>query len=116
MLELLGDAQGNLLVQGPHPEKPALEVFHWFEMCDAVQSQTYEIDRIEVSNFVLPLYFTKDEQKGGRNDFLGRLVKEKGLASFGVAAGGYIGFFNPRTREHEQWSPRGTPKLKIVSR
>ena len=104
-LELLGDAQGNLLVQGPHPEKPALEVFHWFEMCDAVQDQTYAIDEIEVANFVLPLYFTKDEQEGGRNDFLGRLVKGKGLESFGVAAGGYIGFFNPRTREHEQWSP-----------
>jgi phospholipase C len=112
VLELLGDAQGNLLVQGPHPEKPALEVFHWFEMCDAVQSQTYEIDGIEVSNFVLPLYFTKDEQEGGRNDFLGRLVKGKGLGSFGVAAGGYIGFFNPRTREHEQWSPPKDAKAK----
>ena len=104
-LELLGDAQGNLLVQGPHPEKPALEVFHWFEMCDAVQSQTYKIDGIEVANFVLPLYFTKEEQEGGRNDFLGQLVKGKGLESFGVAAGGYVGFFNPRTRDHEQWSP-----------
>ena len=105
VLELLGDAQGNLLVQGPHPEKPALEVFHWFEMCDAVQSQSYKIDGVDVSNFVLPLYFTKDEQAGGRNDFLGRLVEGVGLQSFGVAPGGYIGFFNPRTREHEQWSP-----------
>ena len=112
VLELLADAQANLLVQGPHPEKPALEVFHWFEMCDAVQSQTYEIDGIEVSNFVLPLYFTKEEQEGGRNDFLGRLPKGKGLASFGVAAGGYIGFFNPRTREHEQWSPPKDAKAK----
>ncbi len=112
VLELVADAQVNLLVQGPHPEKPAVEVFHWFEMCDAVQSQTYEIDGIEVSNFVLPLYFTKDEQEGGRNDFLGRLVKGKGLASFGVAAGGYIGFFNPRTREHEQWAPPKDAKAK----
>lgn len=111
-LELLGDAQGNLLVQGPHPEKPSLEVFHWFEMCDAVQSQTYKIDGIEVSNFVLPLYFTRDEQEGGRNDFLGCLVKGKGLESFGVAAGGYIGFFNPRTREHEQWSPPKDTKAR----
>lgn len=111
-LELLGDAQGNLLVQGPHPEKPSLEVFHWFEMCDAVQSQTYKIDGIDVSNFVLPLYFTTDEQEGGRNDFLGRLTKGKGLESFGVAAGGYIGFFNPRTREHEQWSPPKDAKAK----
>ena len=28
-LELLGDAQGNLLVQGPHPTDPQREVFHW---------------------------------------------------------------------------------------
>ena len=111
-LELLGDAQGNLLVQGSHPEKPALEVFHWFEMCDAVQDQTYKIDGIDVANFVLPLYFTTDEQEGGRNDFLGQLVKGKGLESFGVAAGGYIGFFNPHTREHEQWSPPEDSKAK----
>ena len=104
-LELLADAQVNLLIQGPHPAKPTLEVFHWFEMCDAVQSQTYHVDGIEVSNFVLPLYFTKEEQEGGRNDFLGMLTKGKGLASFGVAPGGYIGFFNPQTRRHEQWTP-----------
>lgn len=118
-LELLGDAQGNLLVQGPHPENPALEVFHWFEMCDAVQAQTYRIDGVEVANFLLPLYFTKDEQEGGRNDFLGRLTKGKGLKSFGVAAGGYIGFFNPRTRQQEQWSPpedaQAKKRLKVKS-
>ena len=27
-LELIGDPQGNLLVQGPHPTKPGVEVFH----------------------------------------------------------------------------------------
>ena len=31
-LELLGDAQANLLVQGPHPADPKKVVFHWFEM------------------------------------------------------------------------------------
>ncbi len=104
-LELLGDSQGTLLVQGPHPGKPNMEVFHWFEMCDAVQAQTYKVDGIEVANFVLPLYFTKEEQEGGRNDFLGRVINGKGLDSFGVSAGGYIGFFNPKQRQHETWSP-----------
>lgn len=102
-LELLGDAQGNLLVQGPHPANPDKEVFHWFEMCDAVQSQSYEIDGIEVSNFVLPLYFTTEEQEGGRNDFLGRLSAGKGLRSFGVSPGGYIGYYDPQTRTHETY-------------
>jgi hypothetical protein len=103
-LELIGDAQGNLLVQGPHPKNAHQEVFHWFEMCDAVQLQTYVIDGVEVSNFVLPLYFTPGEQQGGRNDFLGRLTKGKGLNSFGVNPGGYIGFYDPQTRKHETYS------------
>lgn len=100
-LELIGDAQGNLLVQGPHPSNPHKEVFHWFEMCDAVQSQTYQIDGIEVANFVLPLYFTSEEQEGGRNDFLGYLSKGKSLRSFGVNPGGYVGYYDPQTRSHE---------------
>jgi phospholipase C len=105
-LELVGDAQGNLLAQGPHPTIAGREVFHWFEMCDAVQSQTYAIDNVEVANFVLPLYFTPGEQEGGRNDFLGTQDKA-GLAlnSFGVSPGGYIGFYDPVTGQHEQYSP-----------
>jgi hypothetical protein len=47
-------------------------VFHWFEMCDAVQSETYVIDGQSVSNFVLPLYFTASHERGSRNDFLVR--------------------------------------------
>jgi phospholipase C len=107
-LELVGDAEGNLLVQGPHPQNPAVEVFHWFEMCDAVQAQTYLIDGVEVSNFVLPLYFTIEEQEGGRNDFLGvRNVAGEALSSFGVSTGGYVGFYDPRTRTHETYARPG---------
>src|SRR5215210_8811420 len=43
-LELIGDPQTNLLVMGPHPMDEDRDVFHWFEMCDAVQAETYEID------------------------------------------------------------------------
>lgn len=111
-MELLADAQSNLLVQGPHPETPEREVFHWFEMCDAVQSQTYAIDDVEVSNFVLPLYFTPEEQEGGRNDFLGRLQKGKGLKSFGVSPGGYIGFYDPQTSSHITYAAAGDKKAQ----
>lgn len=111
-LELLGDSQGNLLVQGPHPEQPTMEVFHWFELCDAVQSQTYTIDGVEVSNFLLPLYFTSDEQKGARNDFLGTSRGGKKLQSFGVARGGYIGFYDPRTRQHNTYAAPGDEKAR----
>lgn len=103
-LELIGDPEVNLLVQGPHPADPQQYVFHWYEMCDAVQAETYKIDEIEVSNFLLPLYFTGSEEVGGRNDFLGRIHYGKTLGSFGVNPGGYIGFFNPATGEHETFS------------
>jgi len=102
-LELIGDPEANLLVAGPHPEDPKKEVFHWYEMCDAVQDETYEIDGVAVSNFVLPLYFTQFAEVGGRNDFLGRLTKGKPLQSFGINPGGYIGFYDPTTGKHRTW-------------
>lgn len=111
-LELLGDAQGNLLVQGPHPEDPNRQVFHWFEMCDAVQAQTYMLDGIEVANFVLPLYFTVEEQEGGRNDFLGRVKGRKALKSFGVAPGGYIGFYDPQANQQTTYTAPGDKQAR----
>ena len=106
-LELIADPEVNLLVAGPHPMKSSLDVFHWYEMCDAVQAETYKIDNVKVSNFVLPLYFTGSEEVGGRNDFLGRNHNGKTLRSFSVNPGGYVGFFNPQTGEHETFSMKG---------
>ncbi len=106
-LELIGDPEVNLLVAGPHPGNPKVDVFHWYEMCDAVQAETYQIDGVAVSNFVLPLYFTGSEEVGGRNDFLGRSHNGKTLRSFGVNPGGYVGFFNPVTGQHETFSMKG---------
>jgi hypothetical protein len=105
-LEMIADPEVNLLVQGPHPSDPRRAVFHWYEMCDAVQAEIYDIDGIEVSNFVLPLYFTGGDEKGGRNDFLGRPHGGKTLTSFGINPGGYIGFFDPRKNEHVTFSAR----------
>ena len=101
-LELIGDPEVNLLVAGPHPNPSVKrDVFHWYEMSDAVQSETYEIDGISVSNFVLPLYFTGGDEFDGRNDFLG-----SSLASFGVNPGGYVGFFDPKTGKHSTYSKK----------
>jgi hypothetical protein len=115
-LELTGDPENNLLVQGPDPRKPGKQVFHWFEMCDAVQDETYEIDQVAVSNFVLPLYFTSSNERGGRNDFLGTIVKgAKTLRSFSVNPGGYIGFFDPARKAEDKdvtWSLEDDPKGK----
>jgi hypothetical protein len=105
-LELVGDPEVNLLAMGPHPAQKR-DVFHWYEMCDAVQAETYEIDGIEVSNFVLPLYFTSSNERGGRNDFLGRKHEGKTLRSFNVNPGGYVGFYDPRKRDHATFAIEG---------
>jgi hypothetical protein len=112
-LELIGDPETNRLVSGPHPVEKSLRVFHWYEMCDAVQDQNYKVDGIEVSNFVLPLYFTRSNEKGGRNDFLGTLDDDgRPLESFGINKGGYIGFYNPQSRKHETFATAGDTRAK----
>lgn len=101
VLEMAMDPEVNLLAQGPHPDpnEGGRIVYHWYELCDAVQGETYEIDGVTVANFVLPLYFTQREEHQNHNDFLG--IK---LPSFGVAKGGYVGFFDPKTGKHDTWS------------
>jgi hypothetical protein len=103
-LELIMDPEANLLVRGPHPEDASRSVYHWYEVCDAVQAQSYEIDGIPVSNFVLPLYFTETEEKGSRNDFLGAREGQANVVSFGVAPGGYIGYYDSETGDHETYT------------
>lgn len=107
-LELIGDPETNLLVMGPHPVENR-DVFHWFEMCDAVQAEKYEIDGVPLSNFLLPLYFTgtrEVDEIGARNDFLGRSYGGQTLTSFGINPGGYVGFFDPQTGGHETFAIR----------
>ena len=115
-LELVGDPEVNLLVSGPHPAHPEKEVFHWYEMCDAVQDESYKLDGIDVSNFLLPLYFTGNAEEGGRNDFLGAHKGRKPLLSFGIAKGGYIGFYNPETGEHETHALKGDARARERAR
>ena len=112
-LELVGDPQVNLLVKGPHPNpNEQREVFHWFEMCDAVQAETYEIDGVRVSNFVLPLYFTGESETGSRNDFLGTRLGGATLQSFGVNPGGYVGFYDPELQGYDTFSLDGDALAK----
>lgn len=105
-LELAVDPEVNLFASGPHPEDPSRQVLHWYEVCDAVQDETYEIDGVAVSNFLLPLYFTTGEEAEGHNDFLGKKYDGKQLESFGINPGGYVGFFDPLTGEHDTHTMR----------
>jgi hypothetical protein len=112
-IELVGDPMNNLLVQGPHPEDARHMVFHMFELCDAVQSQSYEIDDVVVSNFVLPGYFTRGEAPGRANDFLGRRRADLSLRSFGLAPGGYICFYDG-LRNGDKWHPFAQPEDQVA--
>jgi hypothetical protein len=63
-----------------------------------------------VSNFVLPLYFTGTravDERGARNDFLGRMHGGRTLRSFGINPGGYVGFFDPKLGKHDTFAIQG---------
>jgi hypothetical protein len=111
-IELIGDPEANLLVVGPDPRDRRRRVFHWYELCDAVQDESYEVDNVMVSNFVLPLYFTSSEERGGRNDFLGRSHNGETLQSFGVNPGGYIGFYDPRHKKVGSFNAKGDKRAE----
>lgn len=98
VLETCLDPHCNRLALGPHPTQDR-DVFHWYEVADACQADHYDIDGIQVTDFVLPGYFTPGEEKGMRNTFCGRK-----LESFGVATGGYVGYFDPVLGEHRTYA------------
>jgi hypothetical protein len=106
-LEMIADPEVNLLVMGPHPGNTGRTVFFWYEMCDAVQAEVYEVDGVPVSNFLLPLYFTNNDEVGSRNDFLNLAPRGRPLRSFGVNPGGYMGFYDPSTGRHESFATPG---------
>lgn len=104
VLEMAMDAEINLLARGPHPD-PAEDgraVYHWYEICDAVQTDQYLIDGVAVSNFLLPLYFTEGDEHDNHNDFLGLSTR-----SFRTRPGGFIGYFDPEIGEDSTYSLPG---------
>jgi hypothetical protein len=132
-LELIIDPTANILVPGPDP-RPGQQsnvVLHTYEVCDAVERTSYEIDGIRVSNFLTPQWFAEGNAPGTRNDFLG-----VGVASFGATPGSHLAFldlqagwqqilgqrtpaaprFQARQRvfEHDRLRPEEGPLLKIL--
>ncbi len=100
-IELVGDPMSNLLVQGPSPHDKHALVFHMFELCDPVTNDTYLIDGVEVSNFVLPGFFVHGATKGGgavdeyaHNDFKNRMENGKVLKPFDTTPGGNLTYYD----------------------
>jgi len=114
-LELILDAIANITAKGQHPTRWRT-VFYWYEACDAVQNYSYKAQgtNVFVSNFVLPPYFTPGEEKAKNTNFLAVPLK-----SFGVAPGGYVGFYDPLLGRDTTYvvkgDQRGASRLKIKS-
>lgn len=90
MLELVLNKHCNYYAIGRHPLDGRKKCAVWLEACDAVQCQTYEIDGIEVSDFLYPHYFTPFDESGSQNNHCG----DRPVDSFGVTEGGYMGYFD----------------------
>lgn len=106
VLELIADPYVNLLVVGPHPRTKNQQALYAYEVCDPVQSDTYAIDGIEVSNFVTPLYFAD-----GELDIVPTTnFQNVSLKRFGVAAGGYLSYFDLKTGAWANVFGRGASK------
>ena len=95
VLELIVDPSVNIFVIGPDPrnfEDASKWLWHAYEVCDAVERVSYDIDGVEVSDFVTPAYFAEGDAAGTRNDFLGT-----GVPSFGLLPGCHLGVIDPDT-------------------
>ena len=93
ILEALGDPLLRRLVQAPDGSVWALEV------CDACESETYEIGGVSVSDFCFPAWFEPHEGSVEQYDYLGRCS-----AAFAITAGGYGQTWTPAAG----WTQRGT--------
>lgn len=99
VLELALDPEANRYAIGTHPTEDR-NVFYWYEACDAVQAEKYLVDKVWVSNFVLPLYFTPVDEVGSLSkiDFMRVTGKKSGsLSSLWLTSGGYAGYYDPVT-------------------
>ena len=115
VLELIVDPTVNIFVPGPDPrfpDDPNRWLFHSYEVCDAVERTVYQIDAVELSNFVTPSYFREGDARGTRNDFLG-----VGVDSFGVTEGSHLGVVNPDTMDWELILGSGAaPNRSLIAR
>jgi hypothetical protein len=89
ILELMIDPDATLFVPGPDPRHQSGHVLHAYEVCDPVERISYQINGVEVSDFVTPRYFNVGASHKRSCDFLGVDVE-----SFGVTRGGRVSFID----------------------
>ena len=110
LVELLCDPWGKRTVAGPSLHDRQGEVDYLLEVSDPCQHVTYEINGVEVSDFVTPDYYDLAEVPGGRYSFTGAVTMPRQLLE-----GGYISWYTrpPENRVFQAFAPpatSGTPK------
>ncbi len=78
ILEVIGDSPANKWADGPDGSDYA------YELCDAVEGDTYAIDGVSVSNFLYPAFFDPRAARGSKLDYLSKVTKP-----FAMSPGGY---------------------------
>ncbi len=91
-LEMIIDPDVNLLVGGIHPREKRTILLS-YEVCDPVQSSSYAIEDVQVSNFVLPQYYKPRPRRRGAYENTNYLNVP--LPPFDVIEGGCYWFFDP---------------------
>lgn len=88
IVEMLVDSTGLMTIQGPTLDPnapPGTTVNYVAEVCDVCEGGTYQINRVNVSDFVVPAYYDMDGARDGGYSFTGALSAPRQ-----VRTGGYI--------------------------
>lgn len=78
------------------------------EIADPVQTTTYQIDGIEVSNFIFPAWYHVTKISGEKYDYLGLITEPKGILD-----GGYKSFLS---RTGEWWQTFKTDNVLLYNK
>jgi hypothetical protein len=105
LLEMLADPGGVRFMDGPDVRSGAhaAPVRYLVEVCDPCEVWAYEIEGVEVSDFVTPDYYRVDSPTGAAVDFLRRLRRP-----LEVPIGGYLSWLDPADGSWHQRRPDGT--------
>lgn len=80
LLEMLGDPNVDQIAKNPRNG-----YIYAVEACDAVETESYQIDGVTVSNFVTPTWFDPNALASAKFDFLGTVH-----SPFKINPGGYM--------------------------
>jgi len=104
LLEMVAAPEGRRFMEGPDStHRSQARVRYLVEICDPCEVFSYEIDGIQVSDFVTPDYYRADAAPGTAFDFL-RQVRRP----LEVPRGGYLSWQDVEAGRWRQRRPDGT--------